>query len=190
MRSAPGSRDPILQSIRATLNARIRCYGTRYQSEAERERRNVHRNFDALAFVRTGNRQQKHRHARQHQSQYRKNRNPLHVGQPVSVSTRWSIRRGLAFNPVVAGMSPAFRREAARVFRPTALVARSLATYLGGCKPGLFAQRSRFSITFSWLGRVGEFWSFGPRGCLISLFISILHPTKYCLHDPKILLRS
>jgi hypothetical protein len=50
--------------------------------------------------------------------------------------------------------------------------------YFGGCKPGLLAQRSRFSMTFSWLGRIGGLVSLGPRGCLISLLISILHHRK------------
>jgi hypothetical protein len=47
-------------------------------------------------------------------------------------------------------------------------------TYLGGCRPGLLAHLSRFSITLSWLGRVVGFWSFAVRG--VSLVIGILLP--------------
>jgi hypothetical protein len=48
-------------------------------------------------------------------------------------------------------------------------------TYFGGRNPGLLAQRSRFSITFSWLGLVGAFWSLGLRDCLVSLVMGFLH---------------
>jgi len=46
--------------------------------------------------------------------------------------------------------------------------------HFGGCRPGLLAHRSRFSMTFSWLGRVAGFWSFELRGSLVSLLMSVL----------------
>jgi hypothetical protein len=44
-------------------------------------------------------------------------------------------------------------------------------TYFGGCRPVLRAHLSAFSLTLSWLDRLGGFVSFGIFGSLISLFI-------------------
>jgi hypothetical protein len=46
--------------------------------------------------------------------------------------------------------------------------------YFGGCRPGLFAHRSRFSSTLSWLGRFAGLGSVGLRGDLGSFSIGAL----------------
>jgi hypothetical protein len=51
--------------------------------------------------------------------------------------------------------------------------------YFGGCRPGLVAHLSRFSITLSWLGRFGGFESFGSFGSLISLSMTALPDVKF-----------
>jgi hypothetical protein len=60
---------------------------------------------------------------------------------------------------------------------------------VGGCRPGLLAQRSIFSMTFSWLGRRG-FGAFGSseslRGSLISSVMAVLQGTSMRLADPHI----
>ena len=55
--------------------------------------------------------------------------------------------------------------------------------HFGGCRPGLLAHRSTFSMTFSWLGRVGGFGFFGLRGSLVSLLIGVL-PSSYLSLSP------
>ena len=60
---------------------------------------------------------------------------------------------------------------------------------VGGCRPGLLAQRSMFSMTFSWLGRRG-FGAFGSseslRGSLMSSVIAVLQDITMRFIDPLI----
>jgi hypothetical protein len=64
-----------------------------------------------------------------------------------------------------------------------------LSGMIGGCSPGLLAQRSRFSMTFSWLGRRG-FGAFGSseslRGSLMSSGMAVLQERSMRLGDRRI----
>jgi hypothetical protein len=60
---------------------------------------------------------------------------------------------------------------------------------VGGCRPELLAQRSIFSMTFSWLGRRG-FGAFGSseslRGSLMSSVMAILQGPSMRLGEHRI----
>jgi hypothetical protein len=60
---------------------------------------------------------------------------------------------------------------------------------VGGCRPGLLAQRSRLSMTFSWLGRRG-FGAFGSsdsfRGSLMSSVMAVLQAERMRFGDQQI----
>ncbi|WP_407154202.1 hypothetical protein [Bradyrhizobium sp. STM 3557] len=58
--------------------------------------------------------------------------------------------------------------------------------YLGGCRPGLSAHLSAFSLTSSWLGRFGGFESFGIFGSSILFSMSQSPwPKGYACQDDR-----
>jgi len=55
----------------------------------------------------------------------------------------------------------------------------AIGRYFGGCRPGLDAHLSAFSLTVSWLGRTGGLESFGIFGNWIFLSMSdLLKPLR------------